>query len=91
MGSYLWNWPPSYKVDLPIDRVRWEADDQRVMIRIEEFPDDSRGLIYRRQFDSWWAKAINNLLNQPLQIMGRYLEVILLAAALIIGWLFFRV
>jgi hypothetical protein len=95
MGSYFWQWPPSYKVDTVMEKCRWEADDQRVLIRVEEFPDDTRKVVYRRKFEDWSANASYKSFRQPLQsimqIMEKYLELIILAATLVIGWLFFKV
>jgi hypothetical protein len=91
MSNYLWQKPPSYRVDIPIQKCRWEADDQRILIRIEEFPDETRRVLYRRQFDGWWAGVVDTLMYRPLNIVRRHPEWTVIGLAFLIGILFFRV
>ena len=68
MSNYFRGHPPAYRADIPLQKIRWESDDQRMLVRIEEFHVETLSFQYKLKFNNWWAGIIYFFLDRPLQI-----------------------
>lgn len=68
MTNYFRGDPPAYRVNLPLKKIRWEADDQQIIVSIQELPAETLAFQYKTGFKNWLAGVIDFLLYRFWQI-----------------------